>query len=115
MSKFLNLKIDGIVPTEGKPSTEDLISGNPVQKGWTVDSVGEDTGSGVWQSTPGKWHFANSHWEYCRILNGVSIITEDSGESYRVTAGDSFILRPGFKGTWEVVETTTKEYVYRDC
>jgi hypothetical protein len=26
-------------------------------------------------------------------------------------AGDSMILRPGFKGTWEVIETTRKDYV----
>jgi uncharacterized protein len=28
-----------------------------------------------------------------------------------VSAGDSFVLRPGFTGTWEVLETTTKLYV----
>jgi uncharacterized cupin superfamily protein len=26
-------------------------------------------------------------------------------------AGDSYILRPGFAGTWEVVEPTLKDYV----
>jgi len=26
-------------------------------------------------------------------------------------AGDSFVLRPGFKGSWEVLETTRKQYV----
>ena len=25
--------------------------------------------------------------------------------------GDSWIIRPGFAGTWEVMETTLKEYV----
>ena len=30
-----------------------------------------------------------------------------------VGPGDGFVLRPGFKGTWEVVETTRKEYVIR--
>jgi hypothetical protein len=28
-------------------------------------------------------------------------------------AGDSWIIRPGFEGTWEVVETTLKDYVIR--
>jgi uncharacterized protein len=27
--------------------------------------------------------------------------------------GDSLILRPGFEGTWEVVQTTLKDYVIR--
>jgi uncharacterized cupin superfamily protein len=30
-----------------------------------------------------------------------------------VEADDSFIIRPGFKGSWEVLETTRKEYVIR--
>jgi len=30
-----------------------------------------------------------------------------------VKAGDSFVLRPGFRGTWEVVETTRKDFVIR--
>ena len=28
-------------------------------------------------------------------------------------AGSRLVLRPGFKGTWEVVETTRKDYVIR--
>jgi uncharacterized cupin superfamily protein len=40
-------------------------------------------------------------------------VTEDGGEARTVKAGDSFVLRPGFKGSWEVVETTRKEYVIR--
>ncbi len=70
--------------------------------------------AGFWESTLGKWHFANSHWEYCRILTGISVITEDGGEAYTVRAGDSFVLQAGFKGTWEVIETTRKDYVARD-
>ncbi len=41
------------------------------------------------------------------------MITEDGGAARTVRAGDSFILRPGFAGTWEVLETTRKEYVIR--
>ncbi len=47
------------------------------------------------------------------MLCGVSIVTEDGGASRRLVAGDSMILRPGFRGVWEVVETTRKEYVIR--
>jgi len=41
------------------------------------------------------------------------VIAEDGGKARTVRAGDSFVLRPGFKGTWEVLETTRKEYVIR--
>ena len=58
--------------------------------------------------------FDVSHrWEFCHILSGVSVIAEDGGEARTVRAGDSFVLRSGFKGSWEVLETTRKEYVVR--
>jgi uncharacterized cupin superfamily protein len=69
--------------------------------------------AGIWQSTPGTWRIAYDEWEYCRILEGTSILTEDGGAPFTVTAGDSFVIRPGFTGTWEVVETTRKDYVIR--
>ncbi len=42
------------------------------------------------------------------MCSGVSIVTEDGGEAHTVRAGNSFVLRAGFKGTWEVIETTGK-------
>jgi uncharacterized cupin superfamily protein len=33
------------------------------------------------------------------------------GRSWTLKAGDRFVIEPGFTGTWEVVETTTKRYV----
>ncbi|HBS32673.1 MAG TPA: cupin, partial [Parvularcula sp.] len=51
--------------------------------------------------------------EYFRLLSGVSIVTPDGAPPRRLVAGDSMIIRPGFEGTWEVVETTRKEYVIR--
>jgi uncharacterized cupin superfamily protein len=41
------------------------------------------------------------------------VIAEDGGEARTVGAGDSFVIRPGFAGTWEVIEATRKEYVIR--
>lgn len=52
-------------------------------------------------------------WEYCRILSGRSVITGDDGTTIAAGPGDSLILRPGFSGTWEVIETTRKDYVIR--
>ena len=49
----------------------------------------------------------------CHILSGHSVLTEEGGEANTLKAGDSFVIRPGFKGTWEVIETTRKEYVIR--
>lgn len=40
-------------------------------------------------------------------------MTEDGGAPIHLRAGDRLILRPGFTGTWEVIETTRKDYVIR--
>lgn len=89
-----------------------LLDGDPQFKVITVNKDG-NIKAGFWESTKGKWHFANGndHWEYCHIVSGVSIITQDGGKPQTYKAGDSFILLPGFSGTWEVVENTRKEYV----
>lgn len=113
MAKFTSLTTTGIEPTADVPSGESVISGSPRFKSWNVDEAAGGISSGIWEATPGKWRFENDHWEYCRILSGTSIVTEDRGEAHTVKAGDSFILRAGFKGTWEVIETTRKDYVIR--
>lgn len=94
------------------PAADRVISGSPQFTTWNVEDR-DGLYCGTWRSTPGKWRIQYDEWEYCRIIEGVSIITEDDGHSLQLCAGDSFVLRPGFRGTWEVVETTTKEYVIR--
>ena len=94
------------------PAADRVISGSPQFTTWNVEDR-DGLYCGTWRSTPGKWRIQYDEWEYCRILEGISIITEDDGHSLELRAGDSFVLRPGFRGTWEVVETTTKEYVIR--
>lgn len=99
-------------PETGAPAEGRLISGNPVHTTWNLEER-DGLYCGIWQSTPGKWRIAYDEWEYCRILEGVSVITEDGGEAKTVRAGDSFMLQPGFEGTWEVIETTRKDYVIK--
>lgn len=110
---FLALDIAGIEPEIGAPATDRLLSGNPAFTTWNVETRPGGLYAGVWESTPGKWRIAYDEWEYCRILFGVSVITQDGAAPRRVTRGDSFIIRPGFTGSWEVIETTRKEYVIR--
>ncbi|MFC5385759.1 cupin domain-containing protein [Aquamicrobium segne] len=111
--KFITLDISGIEPEEGAPAPERLISGNPQFRTWNIEERDGALYAGIWESTPGKWRISYDEWEFCHILSGVSVISEEDGEARRVQAGDSFILRPGFKGVWEVLETTRKHYVIR--
>ncbi len=99
-------------PETDRPAPDRLLAGDPVFTTWNVEER-DGLYCGIWQATPGKWRIVYEEWEYCRILSGVSILTEDGGTPRRVEAGDSFILRPGFTGSWEVVETTVKDYVIR--
>lgn len=107
------LRVDpSVAPENDGPAADRIIEGSPVFTTWNIEES-DGLYCGTWRSTPGKWRISYDEWEYCHILDGHSIITGDNGTVYEVREGDSFILRPGFSGTWEVVETTTKEYVIR--
>jgi hypothetical protein len=99
-------------PETERPDPEKVLSGDPVFKTWNIEER-DGLYCGIWESTPGKWRIRYEEWEYCRILSGVSILTATDGTPRKVVAGDSFIIRPGFEGTWEVIETTRKDYVIR--
>jgi uncharacterized cupin superfamily protein len=110
--RFLRIDRSVARPETSRPPADRVISGDPVFITWNVDQPG-GMFVGLWRSTPGKWRIAYEEWEFCHILEGVSVIAEDGGAEMRVGPGDSFVLRPGFAGTWEVLETTLKEYVIR--
>ena len=113
VSHFAAISAAGTEPEEGASAPDRLISGQPKFRTWNVEEADGGLYAGIWESTPGKWRIVYDEWEFCHILSGVSIVAEKGGEARTVRAGDSFVLRPGFKGTWEVVETTRKEYVVR--
>jgi uncharacterized protein len=109
---FIPIASNDASSEESRPDPVKVLSGDPVHTAWNAEER-DGLYCGIWQSTPGKWRISYDEWEFCHILSGVSVVTEDGGQSHRISAGDSFILRPGFKGTWEVIETTRKEYVIR--
>ena len=93
-------------------SEEKRLEGNPLQKLWMEYTDSSETFSaGIWQSDKGKWKIRYSEEEYCHILEGISLITEEGKEPIRVTAGDRFVISAGFQGSWEVVEPTRKYFV----
>ncbi len=91
---------------------EKLLDGNPKQTVWMQYS--DPTSKffvGIWHSETGKWKISYTEEETCKILEGESIITDESGKSTTVRAGDSFVIPRGFMGTWEVVSPTKKNFV----
>lgn len=113
MMKIQKFDLAAMEPESGEPAADRLIEGTPRFKTWNVEEADGGLYAGVWESTPGKWRIVYEEWEYFHILSGYSVVTEDGGEAMHLRAGDSMILRPGFKGTWEVLETTRKDYVIR--
>ncbi|WP_414445615.1 cupin domain-containing protein [Burkholderia sp. 22PA0106] len=53
-------------------------------------------------------------WELYIILAGGAEIMEDGGEPVTVRAGDSFIFKPGFVGTWRAIKTMRQIWVTKD-
>lgn len=113
MAAFLSVGTKNVEPESGAPSPDRLISGDPKFRTWNVEEREGGLYAGIWESTPGKWRIVYDEWEFCHILSGISVIAEDGGDARTVRTGDSFVLRPGFRGSWEVLETTRKEYVIK--
>jgi hypothetical protein len=92
-----------------------LISGNPLQRLWPQyeDARGHFM-AGIWACEVGCWRVRYTEEEFCQILDGVSLLTDEQGTQTTLRAGDSFVIPRGFVGTWEVVEPTRKIYVIHD-
>jgi uncharacterized protein len=99
-------------PEIERPAPDRLIAGDPVFTSWVLEDR-DGLYCGLWESTPGTWRVSYDEWEYCHILSGTSILTEDGGAAVTLRKGDSFVIRPGFRGIWQVVETTRKDFVIR--
>lgn len=91
-----------------------VVEGNPHHKTeMHFESPDKALIAGQWTSTPGKWHAFIDRDEYCYIVSGhVRLISED-GTTQTFKTGDSFLIPNGFRGYWDVIETTTKHFVIR--
>ena len=91
---------------------EKLLEGNPRQTVWLQysDTSGQFM-AGIWHSERGRWRILYTEQEYCRMLEGVSVITDQAGVSLTLHPGDECVIPAGFSGTWEVLEPTRKRFV----
>lgn len=113
MSHLLMFNTEALVAEESAPPADRLIDGDPRFRTWNLEEAPGGLYAGIWESTPGHWRIQYDEWEFCQILAGESLLHEDGGVSTRLRAGDSFVIRPGFRGSWEVLMTTRKTYVIR--
>ncbi|AYG58755.1 cupin domain-containing protein [Rhizobium jaguaris] len=113
MTAYLRLDTHGIEPEVGSPADDRIVAGAPKFRTWNIDEAGGGLYAGIWEATPGKWRIVYDEWEYFHILSGYSVVTSENGEVFHLRAGDRMIFKPGFRGTWEVIEMTRKDYVIR--
>lgn len=97
-------------PDISRPEAAKIVSGDPVHSTWNLHHHG-GLYCGVWSSTPGAWRVVYDEWEYVNILSGHSVLHGADGSAVHLRAGDRYIIAQGYVGIWEVIETTTKDYV----
>jgi len=97
---------------EYSTAPEKCVRGQPQQRTWHYFTSGDEKFfAGVWEAEPGCWHIQYTENEFCQILSGRSILRDAEGREQVVRAGDSFVIPAGFRGQWDVLETTRKIYV----
>jgi uncharacterized protein len=100
-------------PARAKAAPDRLIAGDPDFLTWALDSSrGGEVRTGVWEATPGETlSIKGESFEFCHILDGVVELTEEGQSPVTYRKGDSFIMRPGYRGAWKIIETVRKIYV----
>ncbi len=67
--------------------------------------------AGIWHSSVGAKSVNYTEEEVCVILEGRVRLTDLQGNAKEFSAGSTFALPAGFKGTWETLEPIKKVYV----
>ncbi|TVQ81641.1 MAG: cupin domain-containing protein [Micavibrio sp.] len=66
---------------------------------------------GIWASSPGKHRVSYDEWEFCHLIEGEAVLTDENGHAVHIKTGEGFIIPAGFKGTWESLTPLKKHYV----
>lgn len=100
-------------PEAGKAAPDRLIAGDPSFLTWALDTSRDgQVRTGVWEATPGETiSIKGETFEFCHILDGVIELTEEGKAPVTYRKGDSFIMKPGYRGVWKTIETVRKIYV----
>lgn len=119
MSNLVRVQTKPTFPPRETEAAEAIrIEGIPAYKTWELDSVIAEAAkwgtirTGIWEATPGKTICEKGgKFEFCHILAGRICLTEEGGTAQEFGPGDSFILKPAFRGTWQTLETVRKIFV----
>lgn len=104
--------INGQSAKEAAPVAADrVVEGAPHTVSCLDYARGDKIYAGEWSATEGAWRVKYDEWEFCHLLEGACELVADDGAVQRFTAGDSFVIEPGFSGVWRVLEPMRKRFV----
>ncbi|ODN66431.1 cupin domain-containing protein [Methylophaga muralis] len=69
--------------------------------------------TGFWEATPGTYRVTYNADEMVHIFEGKATLKADNGDPVTYIAGDSFLVKAGFKGTWMTQQTVRKIFAIR--
>lgn len=109
-------KLPGCAEAPWEPiPPEKIVSGAPQTRTVVLyENPADHLYAGEWEASIGAWRIAYGEWEYVRVLSGRCAVTGDDGSRIEAGPGESFVIEPGFTGTWEVVEPMHKLWVVRE-
>ncbi|MCZ4279161.1 cupin domain-containing protein [Kiloniella laminariae] len=106
------IRIDREAPaSESNIGQDVLLAGKSDTKLWNAftDQTGQFS-VGHWASGSCKLKVSYDENEFCLLLSGKAILTDESGQSCEFGPGEAFTIAAGFKGTWESVGDVVKIY-----
>lgn len=109
MQKVIALARAGTAPSTYRPPAERIVAGDPVQTAAIAFTSADGRFSaGSWTAERGTWRVVFTESEFCHLLEGVIVVTDEAGGRTTFRAGDAFVSPAGFTGTWEIVEPARK-------
>lgn len=93
-----------------------MVDGDPRHQTTTLfKNEAGDVVAGTWTPTPGRWIAFTDRDEFCGITAGQVRLIAVDGSAQAFATGDAFLIPHGWRGFWEMVETTTKHFVVHNC
>lgn len=101
-----------IQPVRDLPFFEEVLEGSPhtlTSKYYHDEQQGRICGE--WEASTGAWRIDYKVWEFCHVLSGRCVIELEGCNPVTLAAGDTFIIEPGARGKWTVLEDMKKNFV----
>lgn len=88
-----------------------VASGDPVEEA-AVFLEREAVTTGVWRCQPGCLRIDSYPFdEFCVVLEGRCTLTPEGSHAQAFGPGEAFLVRKGFRGTWDMPQGLRKFYV----